>query len=113
MKNLIIYKSNTGFTKEYAEMLARRIVPSEIIDIKKINKKKLKVGEDVGVFALGKSQTDYIFTPKLSYAKQDYKLIGSKAVEMLINQIESKDVMHCVLIKSKLRIHSSIRKPNK
>lgn len=80
---------------------------------KAINKKKLKVGEDVGVFALGKSQTDYIFTPKLSYARQDYKLIGNKAVEMLINKIESKDVMRCVLIKSKLRIHGSIRKPDK
>ena len=47
MKNLIIYKSNTGFTKEYAEMLARRIVPSEIIDIKKINKKKLKEADKI------------------------------------------------------------------
>lgn len=77
---------------------------------KAINEKKLKVGEDVGVFALGKSQTDFQFTPKLSYAKQDYKLIGNKAVEMLINKLQSKDVMHCVLIKSRLRIHSSIRK---
>lgn len=47
MKNLIIYKSNTGFTKEYTEMLARRIVPSEIIDIKKINKKKLKEADNI------------------------------------------------------------------
>lgn len=41
MKNLIIYKSNTGFTKEYATMLQRRI-DGDLLDIKNLKKKTLK-----------------------------------------------------------------------
>ena len=41
MKNLIIYKSNTGFTKSYAEMLSRRVVPNEIIELKHLRLKDL------------------------------------------------------------------------
>lgn len=79
---------------------------------KAIKEKGLKVGQDVGVFSLGKSQTDYKFEPTLTYAQQDYKIIGKKAVEMLINKFEHKDTTHCLLIKSKIKIRESIRHSN-
>ncbi|HBS10177.1 MAG TPA: hypothetical protein DEA28_00315 [Firmicutes bacterium] len=47
MKNLIIYKSNTGFTKEYAELLTRRIVPAEIVDLKHLKKKMLLEADNI------------------------------------------------------------------
>lgn len=42
MKTLIFYKSNTGFTKQYVDMLSRRIVDSDVYDIKYIRKRILK-----------------------------------------------------------------------
>lgn len=77
---------------------------------KAIQEKGLKVGSDVGVFSLGKSHNDQIIGPKLSYAIQDYKIMGRKASEMLIDKLEKKDCTHCVLIKSKWKITDSIRK---
>ena len=41
MNTIIFYKSKTSFTKEYAELLERRLVDSEIHPIEKINKKIL------------------------------------------------------------------------
>ncbi len=77
---------------------------------KAIHDKGLKVGSDVGVFALGKSKNDDLNGPKLSYAIQDYKIIGRKATEMLIDKLEKKDCTHCVLIKSKWKLTDSVRK---
>ena len=42
METIIVYKSNTGFTKEYAELLKPRIEADELIEIKKFNKKMIK-----------------------------------------------------------------------
>lgn len=42
MKTLLIYKSETGFTKEYAEMIKRRIPDIELVEAKKMKKKMIK-----------------------------------------------------------------------
>lgn len=47
----------------------------------------LQVGKDVGVFALGRSVEHGHFSPKLSYAKQNYMQLGKIAVETLIAEI--------------------------
>lgn len=49
----------------------------------------LQVGNDVGVFALGRSIEHGHFTPKLSYAKQNYAEIGKIAVESLLLEIKN------------------------
>ena len=46
MNNLIVYKSNTGFTKEYAEMLERRI-GADLKPISKLSKKDIKEHENI------------------------------------------------------------------
>ena len=47
MKNIIFYKSNTGFTKQYVDMLQNRIVPLEVYKVEKINKKLLEGADNV------------------------------------------------------------------
>lgn len=42
MKTLIVYKSNTGFTKEYVDMIKKRIVDATVVEIKKLNSKLIK-----------------------------------------------------------------------
>lgn len=42
MESLIIYKSNTGFTKRYVDSLERRILDSKVVDIKDLRKSDLK-----------------------------------------------------------------------
>ena len=46
MNNLIVYKSNTGFTKEYAEMLERRI-GADIKPINKLTRKDIKEHDNI------------------------------------------------------------------
>ena len=46
MKNLIIYKSNTGFTKEYAEILQRRI-GGDLVEVKRLKKKMLIEADNI------------------------------------------------------------------
>ncbi|MDE6505330.1 MAG: LacI family transcriptional regulator [Clostridia bacterium] len=74
--------------------------------------KGLKIGEDVAVFALGRSQQHGSFKPQLSYAEQDYGVIGSKAVELLINQINDGGIKEPVLIESKPIFTASAKKCN-
>lgn len=71
--------------------------------------KGLKIGEDVGVFALGRSMEHGSFTPKLSYARQDYAVLGAKAVEMLIDELQNGRSEKRVLVDSELFIRDSIR----
>lgn len=54
-----------------------------------VEEKGLKVGVDVGVFALGRSIEHGKFTPKLSYAYQSYDALGRIAVRALIKEIET------------------------
>lgn len=51
--------------------------------------KGLTVGRDVAVFSLGRSVQHGVFTPKLSYAHQNYENLGKIAVQALIDEIET------------------------
>ncbi len=62
--------------------------------------KGLEIGRDVAVFALGRSQQHGSFTPQLSYASQDYGVLGTKAVELLINQLNGEETEQRILIES-------------
>lgn len=72
--------------------------------------KGLKVGGDVAVFALGRTLKHGVFTPKLSYAEQDYSLLGTKAVELLIAQIAGGGENKRVLIESNVIYSASAEK---
>ncbi len=50
----------------------------------------LKVGSDVGVFALGGTRNDKI-TPNLTYATQDYDRLGKMAAKNLLKQLKSAE----------------------
>ena len=47
MKTIIYYKSNTGFTKEYVDLLAPRIECDEVHEIKKIKNKDIKDADNI------------------------------------------------------------------
>lgn len=101
---------------EYAMRVAEKdaviITPSAFVATgvyRAIREKGLKVGEDVGVFALGRSMEHGAFTPKLSYARQDYGVLGAKAVEMLMDEIRNGHSEKHVLIDSELVIRGSTR----
>lgn len=47
MKNVLFYKSNTGYTKEYVDMLQNRIVPLEVYKVNKVSKKLLKDADNI------------------------------------------------------------------
>ena len=51
--------------------------------------KGLTVGRDVAVFSLGRSVEHGVFSPKLSYAHQNYENLGKIAVQALIDEIET------------------------
>lgn len=70
----------------------------------------LKIGDDVAVFALGRSQQHGSFKPQLSYAEQDYNLLGTKAVEMLIGQLSGAKVQSRMLVDSKTIFTASAKK---
>lgn len=70
----------------------------------------LRVGKDVGVFALGKSVTEERLTPKLSYGHQDYSQIGRLAIQMLVGEIESGTARGVVYADNKLHFHESTQK---
>ena len=57
MNNLIVYKSNTGFTKEYAEMLERRI-GADIKPLSKFHRSDLK--EPTNIFFGGPLRNNVI-----------------------------------------------------
>ncbi len=61
---------------------------------RRIEEQGLKVGKDVAVFALGRSKEHGYFSPKLSYARQDYSILGKTAINLLIDEIENKNVMN-------------------
>ena len=60
----------------------------------------LRIGCDVGVFSLGRSMQHGSFTPALSYAEQDYAVIGRTATGMLIDEIEDDGGRRNVLLHS-------------
>ncbi|MDE7406125.1 MAG: LacI family transcriptional regulator [Clostridiales bacterium] len=70
----------------------------------------LAVGDDVAVFALGRHQEHGTFTPKLSYAYQDYSVLGKKAIELLISEIENGRSGKNVLVESIPTFTQSVQK---
>lgn len=79
-----------------------------------VEKAGLKVGKNVGVFALGGKRNDSV-TPNLTYATQDYSRLAKMAAKNLLRQLKSvadgeelkKDVS---LIASKICFDTSINK---
>lgn len=69
-----------------------------------------KVGEDFAVFALGRSLDHGMFEPKLSYADQDYVLLGKKAVEVLIDEIDNGFSKKRLFVESKIIFTDSVKK---
>ena len=72
--------------------------------------KGLQIGKDVAVFALGRSQQHGSFDPPLSYAEQDYSVLGKKAVQLLVDSIKGESNTQSVLIESKLIFNQSATK---
>lgn len=79
------------FAYERAEKYSVFITADEIIAqgvYKAIEERGLRVGKDVGVFSLGRGLGHGSFSPKLSYASQNYEELGRLAVDMLIDEID-------------------------
>ncbi|MDD6361587.1 MAG: LacI family DNA-binding transcriptional regulator [Christensenellaceae bacterium] len=67
----------------------------------------LKIGKDVAVFALGRSLSRGEFTPSLSYAAQDYGVLGRTAVDLLLEEIDNGRQMEPVLVQSDVIVAES------
>lgn len=72
--------------------------------------KGLKVGEDIAVFALGRFQEHGTFVPKLSYAHQDYAVLGKHAIDILTDEIENGNSACSTLIESVPTFTQSVEK---
>ncbi len=84
MKSLIIFKTNTGFSKRYAEMLSRRVVPSEIKDIRKVHLKDLRDCDHI--FFIGPLRNNVILG--LNKFLKFYEHIKDKNIYIIANGIE-------------------------
>lgn len=51
------------------------------------DEKSMKIGEDIAVFSLGIPDNDFEFNPSLSYAYQNYNVLGESAVNILVDEI--------------------------
>ena len=87
MKNIIFYKSNTGFTKQYVDMLQNRIVPLEIYKVEKINKKLLEGADNV--FFAGPLRNNVILG--LSKFLKKYKYMKDKNIYVIATGIQPPD----------------------
>ncbi len=76
---------------------------------KACQQKGLQVGKDVAVFALGRSIEHGKFTPSLSYASQNYVLLGQMAVLSLIQEIQTGEFKHA-LVESEICYRASTSK---
>ena len=87
MKNIIFYKSNTGFTKQYVDMLQNRIVPLEVYKVEKINKKLLEGADNV--FFAGPLRNNVILG--LSKFLKKYKYMKDKNIYVIATGIQPHD----------------------
>lgn len=71
--------------------------------------KGLKIGYDVSVFSLGRALDNGTFDPPLSYARQDYTLLGKTAVEMLVDQLNDVKTPQCALVESEIVVGYSVK----
>lgn len=76
MESLIVYKSNTGFTKRYVDSLERRILDSKVVEIKDLSKKDIK--EATYIFYGGPIKNNKI--EGLDKFLKQYKLMEGKDV---------------------------------
>lgn len=87
MKNIIFYKSNTGFTKQYVDMLQNRIVPLEVYKVEKINKKLLEGADNI--FFAGPLRNNVILG--LSKFLKKYKYMKDKNIYVIATGIQPPD----------------------
>ena len=87
MKNIIFYKSNTGFTKQYVDMLQNRIVPLEVYKVEKINKKLLEGADNV--FFSFSLRNNVILC--LSKFLKKYKYMKDKNIYVIATGIQPPD----------------------
>lgn len=99
----IVDKGNIIITCD--DVVAERIY--ELAD-----KKRLSIGGDISVFSLGRSLDSGTFDPPLSYAKQDYNLLGKEAVKMLLSLDEKSETKQSKLVLSKIIIGNSVKLNN-
>src|SRR5574344_2072876 len=71
MKTIIYYKSNTGFTFEYVELLKPRIECEKDYDIKKINKKDII--ENYNIIFIWTNKNIFIFACGMEPVSSDKK----------------------------------------
>ena len=105
-----ILESSNG-SEELGYWIARSIVNKDVAIItangrtargvyRAAKEKGFEIGSEVGVFALGRSQPQKPIEPSLSYATQDYTLLGKTAIDLLIEEIRNNVERKTVLVKS-------------
>lgn len=87
MSTVIIYKSNTGFTKEYAELLERRLVDATIYPLEKLNKKIIKDADHI--FYGGPLRNNVILG--LNKFLKNYELMENKNIYVFAVGIQPLD----------------------
>lgn len=114
IRGRIIYRNNLTVLSDKIVRGSVFVTCDDVVALKiyEISKKKgLIIGKDVSVFSLGRSIDVGTFDPPLSYAKQDYTMLGKKAVEMLVSVINNdKSEKKHSLYKSETVIGNSVKK---
>lgn len=106
------FASGYDFAKSHLNKDAAFITADEIIAqgvYKAVEDGGLRIGRDIGVFSLGRGLEHGSFSPKLSYASQNYEQLGRLAVDMLIDEIDGKKRDN-ILIDSDLHFSESTSK---
>lgn len=111
IKECELRSSSSGhdFARAHLKKGAAFITADEIIAqgvYKAVEDAGLSVGRDIGVFSLGRGLEHGSFSPKLSYASQNYEQLGRLAVDMLIDEIDGKKRSN-ILIDSDLHFSES------
>jgi len=105
-KHILTNKTiKTKIQKNTAFIVADEKMARSLYDL--ITEKGLIIGKDVGVFSLGIQDEHETFEPKLSYATQDYVLIGKLAVDMLLELIKGSNKVKNIIVESKINFAES------
>ena len=97
MENVVVYQSNTGFTKQYAQLLSRKLGCS-CFDIKQTDLKYLKDKNVIyGGWVLGNTIVGLDKIKKLNCNIQCVFAVGAseisdKVIEEIINQNKLQDI---------------------
>ena len=87
MANLIVYKSNTGFTKQYVDSLERRVLPCEVVEVSKLKKDHIKKAD--AIFYGGPLKNNVI--EGVDKLLKHHKLFGDKDVFIFCTGIQPLD----------------------